>query len=512
MDRHQRIIAEAKLKEIGRQKKRLLFVSIALAPPPDTLEQPTEESYKSNQATVSSITAVGTNPLPVSERQTYSSSLATPSRTDMIGSAIPQSATRKVQIQKVSIIRPPLRARRAALASTILDPREGETKSVAGLQSAENFDARKKKVARGDNNNDILSDVSSDQDTLATDSIDINTTNPYRYSETQRHTYPCDVTASIFIAGLVVIEVNKFAHNGTQFESGHAIRKSPSHSTYSQITHLTNPLLVGRITYILLLIQSVIGVTQYFTPSLYGSVANAKSIYKHHRALGYVIAVLLLATICAATWTTFSVKVLKIKSWADRQEKVLHEGIYHIELSYEELVYIRSFLASQLPYSQRELKLDRLIKKQELKIPELSQQLSSMPPTSANSVDFGLWLEYLNLFLADSVANKLNTHPKILRFDLNPNRPRTEGSQGIAPVGPRSRQKSYVDYDTFVCGATAHSDTHNMQYNRPGNLIIGSISKEALNAVPDYRIPRPLITASENVENSLDSMRQTQDH
>jgi hypothetical protein len=36
------------------------------------------------------------------------------------------------------------------------------------------------------------------------------------------------VAASIFIAGLVVIEVNKFAHNGTHFESAHAIRKSPS--------------------------------------------------------------------------------------------------------------------------------------------------------------------------------------------------------------------------------------------------------------------------------------------
>ncbi|KAM3080125.1 hypothetical protein ACMFMF_003535 [Clarireedia jacksonii] len=104
------------------------------------------------------------------------------------------------------------------------------------------------------------------------------------------------VAASVFIAGLVVIEVNKFAHNGTHFESGHAI--------------------LGLITYILLLIQSVVGVTQYFTPSLYGSVANAKSIYKYHRAFGYVIFVLMLATVSAATWTTFNVNVLKIKGWA----------------------------------------------------------------------------------------------------------------------------------------------------------------------------------------------------
>ncbi|PQE17044.1 hypothetical protein CJF30_00003747 [Rutstroemia sp. NJR-2017a BBW] len=129
------------------------------------------------------------------------------------------------------------------------------------------------------------------------------------------------VAASIFIAGLVVIEVNKFAHNGTHFESGHAIRKPPSNPSPSIPSHpilsyLTISFTVGLITYILLLIQSLIGFTQYFTPSLYGSVANAKSIYKYHRALGYVIAVLMLATICAATWTTFNVKVLKIKSWA----------------------------------------------------------------------------------------------------------------------------------------------------------------------------------------------------
>ena len=32
------------------------------------------------------------------------------------------------------------------------------------------------------------------------------------------------LSSSLLIAGLVVIEVNKFAHNGTHFESAHAIR------------------------------------------------------------------------------------------------------------------------------------------------------------------------------------------------------------------------------------------------------------------------------------------------
>ncbi|KAM3075661.1 hypothetical protein ACMFMG_007794 [Clarireedia jacksonii] len=93
---------------------------------------------------------------------------------------------------------------------------------------------------------------------------------------------------------------------------------APQPTTHKSPTHLTNTNTspVGLITYILLLIQSVVGVTQYFTPSLYGSVANAKSIYKYHRAFGYVIFVLMLATVSAATWTTFNVNVLKIKGWA----------------------------------------------------------------------------------------------------------------------------------------------------------------------------------------------------
>ncbi|KAA8573706.1 hypothetical protein EYC84_005277 [Monilinia fructicola] len=50
-----------------------------------------------------------------------------------------------------------------------------------------------------------------------------------------------------------------------------------------------------------------------------------------------------------------------------------------------------------------------------------------------------------------------------------------------------------------------------MQYNKPGNLVVGSVSKETLDAIPDHRIVRPIVNASENAENALESMRQTQD-
>lgn len=98
------------------------------------------------------------------------------------------------------------------------------------------------------------------------------------------------------IAGLVIIEYNKFAHNGTHFVSPHAI--------------------LGLITYILLASQSVVGFTAYFTPKLFGSVDAAKALYKWHRMSGYLIFVLMLATVAAATQTDYNKNVLDIKLWA----------------------------------------------------------------------------------------------------------------------------------------------------------------------------------------------------
>ena len=68
--------------------------------------------------------------------------------------------------------------------------------------------------------------------------------------------------------------------------------------------------------YVLVYIQAVVGFTQYYTPSLYGGVDQAKSIYKYHRVAGYLIAVLGLATICAASWTTYSLNVGHLQHWA----------------------------------------------------------------------------------------------------------------------------------------------------------------------------------------------------
>lgn len=67
---------------------------------------------------------------------------------------------------------------------------------------------------------------------------------------------------------------------------------------------------------------------------------------------------------------------------------------------------------------------------------------------------------------------------------------------------------TWVSPDSFICGTTEHSDAHNQQYNKPGNLVFGSCSLGTLHAYPDHRIVRPVV---EKGENSTDAMRQSQD-
>lgn len=73
---------------------------------------------------------------------------------------------------------------------------------------------------------------------------------------------------------------------------------------------------LGLTFYVLVYIQAIVGFTQYYVPQLYGGVDNAKKVYKYHRVGGYVIATLGLATICAASWTTYSLYVAHIQHWA----------------------------------------------------------------------------------------------------------------------------------------------------------------------------------------------------
>lgn len=67
---------------------------------------------------------------------------------------------------------------------------------------------------------------------------------------------------------------------------------------------------------------------------------------------------------------------------------------------------------------------------------------------------------------------------------------------------------SWVPDGNVLCGTTAHSDAHNQQYNKPGNLLLCSTTKGTLRAFADHRIPRPVV---EKGENSTEAMRQSQD-
>ncbi|KAH7133387.1 WD40-repeat-containing domain protein [Dactylonectria estremocensis] len=67
---------------------------------------------------------------------------------------------------------------------------------------------------------------------------------------------------------------------------------------------------------------------------------------------------------------------------------------------------------------------------------------------------------------------------------------------------------SWVSNEGMILGTTAHSDTHNQQYNKPGNLLLCSTTDGTLRAFEDHRIPRPMV---ETGENSTDAMRHSQD-
>lgn len=97
----------------------------------------------------------------------------------------------------------------------------------------------------------------------------------------------------LFVTAFVIIEVNKGSH--PHFVSPHGI--------------------LGLITYITIILQAVVGIIQYFVPvTVLGSVDAGKRIYKYHRWSGYVLLLLEMATVIAATQTTYNVMAIDRKS------------------------------------------------------------------------------------------------------------------------------------------------------------------------------------------------------
>ena len=60
----------------------------------------------------------------------------------------------------------------------------------------------------------------------------------------------------------------------------------------------------------------------------------------------------------------------------------------------------------------------------------------------------------------------------------------------------------------FAAGCAAFTDAHNMQYNRPNNLLLGSVSESIIKELPYHRLPR---VRPESGPNSTDEMMNTLD-
>lgn len=111
------------------------------------------------------------------------------------------------------------------------------------------------------------------------------------------------LTLLILVAGVVIIEYNKFASGGDHFHSVHGY--------------------LGVISSVALALHYLVGFTMWATPALYGGADKAKSLYKYHRWAGYLMLTLLLATVCSATQTPYNDNVLRLKLWATTVLSVL---------------------------------------------------------------------------------------------------------------------------------------------------------------------------------------------
>jgi uncharacterized membrane protein len=109
------------------------------------------------------------------------------------------------------------------------------------------------------------------------------------------HSSLLTLSIAAFIAAFVIIEINKGDH--PRLTSVHSV--------------------LGLITYIIVILQALVGVAQFWLPkTIFGSIENAEKIYKYHRISGYVLLILELATISAATQTDCNKNIFHIKLWA----------------------------------------------------------------------------------------------------------------------------------------------------------------------------------------------------
>ncbi|KAL3427543.1 WD repeat domain-containing protein [Phlyctema vagabunda] len=234
------------------------------------------------------------------------------------------------------------------------------------------------------------------------------------------------------------------------------------------------------------------------------------------------------------------------------------DNLIHVDLCREEIAEILQLLPIKSRFSKHEstLGIVTVMRGQESRISEFASIINRKLKTPGPGISKQLLRERgpkaITAFLQDAAADLLNLAPQILRIQARDSvkpivrspitsllREREIGgrtsarfSRGLRSFKDVVRNEledslalverwtdccgdifslSWTNEQAFICGATAHSDFHNMQYNKPGNLSVGSTSSRTLKAIPNHRIVRPTISSVENAQNALDSMRRTQD-
>lgn len=153
--------------------------------------------------------------------------------------------------------------------------------------------------------------------------------------------------------------------------------------------------------------------------------------------------------------------------------------------------------------------------------------LNDLYAKKLNTIPKSLFIEYSDS-VAQSEASRANQIPSLLLSrEITGNRLGAARTYRNFMTTVKSNREDYLEpqvewtncagdimtvswlsnYD-FICGTTTHSDSHNQQYNKPGNLLLGSAVSTTLRAYPDHRIIRPVVSTGDN---ALDSMVASQD-
>lgn len=243
------------------------------------------------------------------------------------------------------------------------------------------------------------------------------------------------------------------------------------------------------------------------------------------------------------------------------ERDLLQESLLHVDFCFEEIQLLHWIISGTNPSTKDDLNSQfiSLMSTRELQLEEICKAVKMSGTVGSKGLAWNLLRnrapEDIRNFLEDAASGYIASIPRLIGAEIRPrSQPAVVGSKssissllrereifGLAPnrvcqghsaftveianhiEDTLARRSEWTDCcgdistitwtgdEAFVCGATAHSDYHNMQYNKPGNLLVGSTFLDTLAAVDGHRIMRPVISRTENVENSLESMRQTQD-